>query len=123
MATITKFEDIQAWQKGRTLTKRLYELCNEQPLARDYGLCDQIRRSAVSICSNIAEGFGRERPKELLHFLHIAKGSVTEFQSQCYHLLDAGYIDEAAFHELYQLSEETKKLIGGFINYLEKQQP
>lgn len=120
MATIEKFEDIQAWQKAREVSAAIYRLCKDGDLATDFGLRDQIRRSAVSTQSNIAEGFGREGNKEFIYFLRIAKGSACEFRSQLYNLLDADYIDEATFQRLYQQSEETERLIGGFINYLNK---
>ncbi|MBT63078.1 MAG: four helix bundle protein [Puniceicoccaceae bacterium] len=120
MATIEQFEDIQAWQKAREVAAAIYQLCKTGELAKDFGLRDQIRRSAVSVQSNIAEGFGREGNKEFIRFLRIAKGSSTEFRSQLYNLLDADYITQIKFEELYQQSVETEKLIGGFINYLEK---
>jgi four helix bundle protein len=120
MSTITRFEDIQAWQHARQLSAAIYKICKHGELAKDFGLRDQIRRSAVSIQSNIAEGYGREGNKEFVRFLRIAKGSSTEFRSQLYNLLDADYITHQKFEELYQESVETEKLIGGFINYLEK---
>lgn len=120
MPTIHRFEDIQAWQKARELASTIYKLCQESGLSSDFGLRDQIRRSAVSVQSNIAEGFGREGNKEFIRFLKIAKGSACEFRSQLYNLLDANYIDQPTFQNLYKQSEESESLIGGFINYLEK---
>jgi len=120
MATIERFEDIQAWQKAREVASSIYKLCKQGELAKDFGLKDQIRRSAVSVQSNIAEGFGREGNKEFIYFLRIAKGSSCEFRSQLYNLLDADYIEEPIFKDLYSRSEETERLIGGFINYLNK---
>lgn len=119
MSTITKFEDIHAWQKARELSAAVYQLCAHGELAKDFGLRDQIRRSAVSIQSNIAEGYGREGNKEFIRFLKIAKGSSSEFRSQLYNLLDASYIDQKTFNELYNKSTEAERMIGGFINYLE----
>ncbi|MFP4541895.1 MAG: four helix bundle protein [Opitutales bacterium] len=119
MSTIKRFEDIQSWQEARELAAAVYRLCDEGRLARDFGLRDQIRRSAVSIQSNIAEGFGREASKEFVRFLRIARGSACEFRSQLYNLLDAGYIDEASFANLSAQAEKTERLIGGFIYYLE----
>ena len=123
MATITKFEDIQAWQVARKLTEKIYRLCKDGELAKDFGLKDQIRRSAVSIGSNIAEGYGREGNKEFVRFLKIAKGSCNEFRSQLYNLLDAEYIDKSNFEKLYSESCDAEKLIGGFIKYLENSKP
>jgi four helix bundle protein len=119
MSTIKRFEDIQAWQKAREVAAAIYRLCREGDLATDFGLRDQIRRSAVSAQSNIAEGFGREGNQEFIRFLKIAKGSTCEFRSQLYNLLDAEYIGEETFEDLYEMSQETERLIGGFIHYLE----
>ena len=82
MATIEKFEQIEAWQEARRLTHALYELTSEGKFARDFGLKDQIRRAAVSVMSNIAEGFERGGDKEFIQFLSLAKGSAGEIRSQ-----------------------------------------
>ncbi|MEA2084022.1 MAG: four helix bundle protein [Thermodesulfobacteriota bacterium] len=88
MAKIGKFEDIEAWKKARELTKEIYVISNEGPFARDFGLRDQVRRAAVSVMSNIAEGFDRGGNRELIQFLYIAKGSAAEVQAQLYVALD-----------------------------------
>ena len=119
MARIERFEDIEAWAKARELTREVYRLTNEGSFARDFGLRDQIRRASVSIMSNIAEGFGRGGNKEFIQFLSIAKGSTTEVQSQLYVALDAGYLSEEQFKNLYDLARSTGRLIGGFLRYLE----
>ena len=120
MASITKFEDIDAWQKARELTREVYKITNQGAFARDFGLRDQIRRAAVSIMSNIAEGFGRGGNREFIQFLSMAKGSVSEVQAQLYVAADAGYITNDQFQQLYSLSQSTGNLIGGFIRYLTK---
>ena len=75
MAAIERFEDIEAWQQARQLTKEAYKMTSAGDCARDFGLRDQLRRSAVSIMSNIAEGFERGGNKEFIQFLSLAKGS------------------------------------------------
>ncbi len=100
MAKIEKFEDIEAWQKARELSRAVYAATGDGAVARDFGLCDQIRRAAVSVMSNIAEGFGRGGNRELIQFLFIAKGSATEVQAQLYVALDAGYLNKEHFQEL-----------------------
>ena len=122
MTKIEKFEDIEAWQKARELAGAIYSASSDTPFNRDFGLREQIRRASVSIMSNIAEGFGRGGNKELVHFLFIAKSSAAEVQAQLYVALDAGYIDQVKFQELYDLSNNTCKLIGGFIRYLKNQE-
>jgi len=101
MAAFTKIEDIYAWQQGRELVLDVYRLSWSTSLGRDFGLKDQIQRAAVSVCSNIAEGFERRGNREFVSFLWIAKGSTAEVSSQLYHLKDLGIIDQAAFDGIY----------------------
>ncbi len=115
---LTRFEDIDAWKRARELVKRIYENTAQGAFSRDFGLRDQIRRAAVSVMSNIAEGFERGGNKEFQHFLSVAKGSAGEVKSQLYVALDTGYIDEKGFKHIYQLADETGRLIGGFMRYL-----
>jgi len=120
MASIAKFEDIEAWQKARELTREVYKITNQGAFARDFSLRDQFRRAAVSIMSNIAEGFGRGGNREFIQFLSMAKGSVSEVQAQLCVAVDAGYLTKDQFQQLYSLSQSTGNLIGGFIRYLTK---
>jgi four helix bundle protein len=110
---IEKFEDFIAWQKARELTREIYKVTNLDKFARDFGLKDQIRRSAVSIMSNIAEGFERGRPSEFHQFLSIAKGSCAEVRSQLYVALDADYLTQQEFGRLMANAVETGQVIGG----------
>jgi len=116
---IEQFEDIKAWQEARVLTTMIYAAVGpDRDFASDHGLREQIRRAAVSIMSNIAEGFSRRTTKEFIEFLFIAKGSAAEVQSQLYVALDQGYINERKFDGLYAKSDEVARLISGFIRYL-----
>ena len=110
---IEKFEDLIAWQKARELTKNIYRVSKQGEFNRDYGLRDQIRRAAVSIMSNLAEGFERGGRSEFHQFLVIAKGSCAELRSQLYVALDADYINEETFNNLDVIAEETSRVIGG----------
>lgn len=94
MSKIQKFEDIEAWRSAREATKLVYKISSIGEFARDYALRDQIRRCAVSIMSNIAEGFERDGDKEFIQFLAIAKGSCGEARSQLYIALGQKYISE-----------------------------
>ena len=120
MGTITKFEDIEAWQKARELTNAVYSCSGKGAFAKDFGLRDQIRRAAVSIMSNIAEGFERSGSAEFLQFLAIAKGSAGEVEAQLYVALDQGYINQELFDSIRSTASSTKKLIAGFMNYLKR---
>ena len=119
MALITRFEDIEGWQKARELTRAIYQMTAQGSFARDFTLKDQIRRSGVSSMANIAEGFEREGNKEFVQFLAHSKGSAAEVKSHLYVALDAGFITEPQFKQTYHLANETGQLIGGFIRYLE----
>jgi four helix bundle protein len=118
MAAFKKFEEIEAWKKARELTREVYRHSKVSPFSRDFGLRDQIRRGAVSVMSNIAEGFERGGNKEFMQFLAIAKGSVGELETQLYVALDQGYISSGEFASLRELAGSTKRLIGGLIGYL-----
>jgi len=115
---IDRFEDIEAWQLGRELTKQIYARTKEGSFARDYGLCDQIRRAAGSTMHNVAEGFDSGSDAEFIRFLRYAQRSCTEVQSELYVALDQQYISPVQFEELYDLTKTTHAKIGGFIKYL-----
>ncbi|OIP26500.1 MAG: four helix bundle protein [Dehalococcoidia bacterium CG2_30_46_9] len=116
---IERFEDIKAWQEARVLVKMIYNAVeSNKEFGSDYKFREQIQRAAVSIMSNIAEGFSRRSTKEFTQFLFIAKGSAAEVQSQLYAALDQGYLTQEKFNELYSKSEEVARLISGFIQYL-----
>jgi four helix bundle protein len=116
---IERFEDIKAWQEARVLVRIIYDaIKSSKNLAGDYKFREQIHSAAVSVMSNIAEGFSRRSTKEFIQFLFIAKGSVAEVQSQLYVALDQSYINEEKFDELYSKSDEVARLISGFIRYL-----
>jgi len=117
---ISKFEELIAWQKSRELTKAVYKLTNGKEFGRDFGLKDQIQRAAVSIMSNIAEGFERAGRAEFHQFLVIAKGSCAEVRSQVYVALDAGYISKAEFDRIQEMAIETARIINGLRSSLKK---
>ena len=121
MAKIERFEDLIAWQKARELTKAIYQITRQGAFARDFGLSGQIQRAAVSVMSNIAEGFERNRRAEFHQFLSTAKASCAELRSQLYVAFDIGYIDEGTFERLFQQAEEVALIIGGLRVSVEKQ--
>ncbi|CAM5594553.1 four helix bundle protein [Pseudomonas aeruginosa] len=118
MATISKFEDIDAWQLAREMTKTIYAISNDGAFARDFGLRDQIRRASVSIMSNIAEGFERGGDKEFFQFVSLAKGSSGEVRAQLYVALDAGYIDQQTFSRLSDMATQINRMLAGLMKYL-----
>lgn len=118
---IKRFEEIKAWQEARGLVKMIYQATKaKRPFWNDYKFKEQITSAAVSVMSNIAEGFSRHTKKEFVQFLFIAKGSCAEVQSQLYVALDQGYISENNFKEFYIKAEEVARILSGFITYLLK---
>lgn len=120
MATISRFEDIRAWQTARDLTNLIYKLSKNGEFARDFGLKDQIRRASVSVMSNIAEGFESQSQAQFIRFLNIAKASAAEVRSQLYVALDQEYISKIEFDTAFALSDKALRQIVGFIAYLNK---
>lgn len=115
---IKYFEDLEVWKLARELTNKIYTVTNNGAFSRDYGLKDQIRRAAVSVMSNIAEGYERGGNQELMQFLSIAKGSGGEVRCQLYVAMEQKYIIET---ECENLIDEYKKLsimINNFMHYL-----
>ncbi len=121
MASFKRFEDINSWQKARELASLVYTTTRVGEFSRDFGLRDQMRRAAVSVMNNIAEGFGRHGNAEFARFLEIAKGSAYEVQSCSYVAADAGYIDQAQRLQIYELADAVASLISGLVVYLRKQ--
>lgn len=109
------FEDLFIWQKAVEFAKEIYLITEKKGLKNDFGLKNQMRDSAVSISSNIAEGFERRSRKEYLNFLNIAKGSAGEIRSQLYVAFEVGYLEKA---ELDQLREKAKFLSGSITNHI-----
>jgi len=111
MATIQKFEDLICWQRSRELAKGVYRAFKS---CTDYGFRDQIQRAAVSVVSNIAEGFERGTKQEFINYLYIAKGSAGEVRAQLYIALDIGYLNVEIFKDLNGLAQECSRLVQSF---------
>ena len=108
-----QFEKLKAWQESRKLVAAVYLLIKKFPHEERYALCDQLRRAAISVPSNIAEGNGRMAVKEQIHFLEIAYGSVMEIYCQLQIALDLNYISEEDFNQIKPIINNTSKLISG----------
>jgi len=113
---IRGFEEIESWREARLLAAKIYEISNLGLFRSDFGLRDQIRRAAVSIMANIAEGFGRGGKPEFVRFLRISRASALETQSQLYIALDLGYLSAKEFELLHKQAIRVTRLIVGFIN-------
>ena len=108
------------WLEARKLVNLLYDFSKLFPKEELFGLTNQMRRAAISVPSNIAEGCGRQTSKETIHFLHISRGSLYELETQFYLAFDQKYIGENNFNIALEQIEICKKLLNGFINYYKK---
>ena len=120
MAKFQRFEEMEVWQQARLLTKAIYGHTRSGAWARDFALRDQIRRAAVSLMSNIAEGYERDSNAEFVQFLSIAKGSCGELRSQLYIARDAEYIGADHFSALVRDALAISRSLGRLIQYLRK---
>lgn len=116
---IERFEDLEAWKAARVLVSQVYDMTRQaQDTGRDYRFRDQITAAAVSVMSNIAEGFSRRTDREFAQFLFISKGSCAEVQSLLYVALDQGYTNKISFQKIYNQAESVARLTSGLITYL-----
>jgi four helix bundle protein len=118
MANVEKFEDLEVWQRAREITRSIYAISFDGTFAKDYALVNQMRRAAISILSNIAEGFERNGDKEFVQFLLVAKGSCGEVRAQLYVALDQEYVDGDSFASINNKLTETSRMISDLIKYL-----
>jgi four helix bundle protein len=120
---VERFEDLVAWQKARVLTKGVYLATMNERFQRDFALTGQIRKAAISVPSNIAEGFERGGRREFHQFLSIAKGSCAELRTQLYIAADIGYIDTETAKNLLSGAEEVARILGGLRKAVARQRP
>jgi four helix bundle protein len=120
MATIKRFEEIDAWKVGRELCLKIGTIIDEGNFKKSFRLIDQIEGSSRSIMDNMAEGFERGTRAEFIQFLGYAKGSCGEFRSQLYRAVDRKYLTQKLFDDLYVLAVRTSAMIQEFIEYLQK---
>lgn len=115
-----RYNELNVWLESRRLSKDIYSATAKFPKQEQFGLINQMRRSAISIPSNIAEGCGRNYPKDSVQFFYIARGSIYELETQLYLSFDLEYIVEVELNELLKLTETTRKLLNGFIKYYQQ---
>ena len=117
---VQRFEDLEAWQIARELANQVYKITKQESVCRDFGFLDQIRRAAISIMNNIAEGFERGSNKDFVRFLFIARGSAGEVRSLLYLGLDQGYLTNSEFSECRDLCIRSGQIIWALIKGLRK---
>ena len=113
MSKVDRFEELIAWQKARVLAQEVYKVSRQPLFQRDFAICNQIRRAVISIMSNIAEGFERNRSAEFHQFLSVAKASCAEVRPQLYIAFDVGYLTQDQFTRLLQQAEEVTRILAG----------
>ena len=117
---VKNFEELEIWQEARRLTQAIYQFTKREKFSRDFSLRDQIQRAAVSIMSNIAEGFERGGNQEFVQFLYVAKASCGEVRSQLYVAVDQGYIFKADSEGSIVAFRRLSGMIGNLISYLRR---
>ena len=115
-----KFQELKVWQKSKDLAVRIYRMTNEGKISKDFELKNQIRKSAVSIPSNIAEGDELDTDKQSVRHFYIAKGSTAELYTQLIIAYEVGYLEDAIYKELEKECEETSAMLHKLINYRSK---
>ncbi len=116
------FEDVKAWQLAREYRKKLYEITKKFPVDEKYCLTNQLRRAAISIHANIAEGYGRYSYQENIQFCRMARGSLNETLDQLYVAIDENYINLDEFNDIYKQGRNVEMAINGYIGFLKSQQ-
>ena len=112
---IRSFTDLETWKEGHKLVLMIYEITKLFPKDELFGLVSQIRRCAVSVTSNIAEGFSRQSFKEKIQFYFMSRGSVTELQNQLLVARDVGYLEESKFQEIAEQTVRVHKILNALI--------
>jgi four helix bundle protein len=118
MAQIKQFEDLAIWKESTVIAVEVYALSDKGKLKADYGMKDQIRRAAMSISNNIAEGFEYDSNMQFIRFLRYAKGSSGELRNQLYVLYKAEVIEQEIYEDMHKRLVSLSKQISGFIKYL-----
>ncbi len=118
--SVRRYQDLIVWQKAMDLALMVYEATEVFPQKEIFGLTNQLRRAAVSIPSNIAEGQGRETTRDFLRFLEIARGSLQELETQLILASRLRYIDETGKAALFEVAEETGRLLSGLVKSLSR---
>jgi len=115
---VKTYRDLLVWQKAMQFVTRIYAVTNKLPKEESYGLISQIRRSSVSIPSNIAEGYGRNSSNDYIRFLQISIGSLYELQTQLEVCLNLKYVSQLLFDDMNEKSREIERMLSTLINKL-----
>jgi four helix bundle protein len=117
---VKNFEDLEIWKEARRLTQAVYRLTRDSRFSKDFSLRDQIQRAAISVMSNISEGFERGGNQEFVQFLYVAKGSCGEVRSQLYVALDQEYVDQKVADSLLAVLKRLSVMIKHLIDHIKR---
>ena len=117
---IKNFKSLEIWKRSMNLVKKIYTMTNDMPTEEKFGLTNQLRRAAVSVPSNNAEGCGRNHKKELIQFLHYTTGSLCEVETQVYLTTALNYIKKEQTNHLIEETIEIRRMISGYIKSIQK---
>jgi four helix bundle protein len=117
---VKNFEDLEIWKEARRLTQAVYRLTRDSRFSKDFSLRDQIQRAAISVMSNISEGFERGGNQEFVQFLYVAKGSCGEVRSQLYVALDQEYVDPKVADSLLAVLKRLSVMIKHLIDHIKR---
>ena len=118
MAKIEKYEDLKCWQEARALVNKVYELTSQPAMEREFALVDQLKRSSISVMTNIAEGFSRYHSKEFIRFLDFSQSSTQEVKSLLYIVRDQNFSDAEKIDEIQASCDYCRAMTLSLINYL-----
>lgn len=117
---VNRYEDLEIWQIARILVGDIYSVTSQGRFGSDFAMRDQIRSAAISVMSNIAEGFGRTTPLQFRHLLDIARASCLEVQSILYAALDLGYVSQNEFDRMYETCRKLYAMISALMRHLKQ---
>ena len=113
--TLRNYKDYEVWQRSMDLAEEVYELIRKLPVEEKFSLADQMRRAAISVPSNIAEGQGRQSDKEFVHFMHIARGSIAELETQLLLCIRLNYLNDALVSNALNLCQKISMMLNALI--------
>lgn len=120
MAEIRSYRDLHAWQRAFDVGVRIYEVTRHMPTDERFGLVSQLRRGAVGVASNIAEGYGRQSTADYVRFLRVSRGCLYELETQMLFAVEFGYIDRSTCDDVLARLSECGRLLAGLIRSLER---
>ena len=118
MATLKRFEDLDCWKSAQDVLKATYRILSKEPVKKEFSFQDQMKRAALSVSNNIAEGFERSSIKEKIRFLGLANDSIAEVENMLNAAKNLGFIDQSEFESTFALVSKCQAQLKAFMRYL-----